>query len=943
MHSSESPIRILHVDDNDLDRELIRIHLQRRDRALSIIEADSVASAVNMLALERFDLILCDYQMPGEDGLVLLHRLNEERKDIPFIFLTGQGNEGIAAEALRLGADDYFAKDSGFAQYERLVNSIRRTVIAHRQDQDRRHADDMFRVTFEQAAVGMAHTSLDGRYILVNRKLCDILGRAERDILNTSWQEITHPDDIGPESRIFQRIHDGELDTAALQKRYLRPDGSDIWVNLTLSVARSPYVEPYLVAVMEDISENKRIEQVLRQREEQYRELVEGTHDLVATVDLEGKFRFLNHASKTFFGLEPEAGIGRLAWDFVHPDDLESTQRLFGEWVNSDHPVLTFENRQISTDGTVRTVAWNINGHYDTNGRLAGLNGIGRDMTPLLVAREQVARLNRLRQVVSDINQALVRIRNRQELIDTVVETFATKGGFEFVWIGLKNPEDGKTCPGAWSTACGTFLDHICEPGHGALKYRGMITLAIDDQEPVYIPDLSLDERFQPEWRSAAAAYGLRSAASVPLFDGDEVVGALSVFSPVQDYFVAEEVELLEEVAGDISYAFANISRDRKLEETVRALELERGFLQQVIDASPTHFFLKRADGAYLIVNRIMKELFGISGESVAGKPFTTLSSRVRTDIELMRRQDEDVVRLRQTVVCSGVPMIDYEGTEHFMHVVKTPILDEDGTVLYIVGNVIDITDLKRAELETARQRDQIEAQARQLRETSEEVEAFAYHVSHDLRAPLRHISGFSDLLAGELGDRLNAQEREYLDRITQAAHRMTNLVESLLRLSRSQVVSIRREPVDISTMAMDIVGVLRESYPERVVRVEIEPDLQAEGDRALLEIVIDNLLRNAWKYTAKRAEAVIEVGVDVLDGVPAYFVRDNGIGFDASLSHRLFVPFSRLHEVEEFDGLGIGLAMVKRIVERHGGTIRAVGKPDEGATFLFTLTSQRS
>ncbi len=229
---------------------------------------------------------------------------------------------------------------------------------------------------------------------------------------------------------------------------------------------------------------------------------------------------------------------------------------------------------------------------------------------------------------------------------------------------------------------------------------------------------------------------------------------------------------------------------------------------------------------------------------------------------------------------------------------------------------------------------DEIEAH----KKTMGELEAFNYSVSHDLRAPLRPLDGFSQALLDDYGDKLDDQAQGYLRRIREAAQRMGQLIDDLLGLSQVRRARIAREPVNLSELAEAIVGELRRNEPSREVRFVVAPDTEAQGDSRLLRIALENLLRNAWKFTHKKPGAVIELGKRSEPGGTVYLVADNGVGFDPAYAEKLFRPFQRLHGDAEFEGTGIGLAIVARIIERHGGTIWAESSPDQGATFFFTL-----
>lgn len=225
-----------------------------------------------------------------------------------------------------------------------------------------------------------------------------------------------------------------------------------------------------------------------------------------------------------------------------------------------------------------------------------------------------------------------------------------------------------------------------------------------------------------------------------------------------------------------------------------------------------------------------------------------------------------------------------------------------------------------------------------QLKNTNSELEAFAYAVSHDLRAPLRSIDGFSQALLEDNASQLNTQGKDDLNRIRTNTHKMSDLIDAILRLSRQTRKDLQCEPVDLTSISKSITTRLRSEHPERSINIHIDEGLRAVGDRELLTTAMDNLLRNAWKYTGHQPHPCIDVGSMHQNNETIYYVKDNGAGFDMKDADKLFMPFQRLHSEKEFPGIGIGLSTVKRIVQKHGGRIWAEASPGHGATFKFTL-----
>lgn len=262
----------------------------------------------------------------------------------------------------------------------------------------------------------------------------------------------------------------------------------------------------------------------------------------------------------------------------------------------------------------------------------------------------------------------------------------------------------------------------------------------------------------------------------------------------------------------------------------------------------------------------------------------------------------------------------------------REEILPGEASLVYVVH---DVTRQTQAEDELRRAKESAEA-------ASSELEAFSYSASHDLRAPLRSIDGFTRLLQEDCSDKLDLEGLDYLRRVRASAQRMAQIIDDLLQLSRVARGELQRATVDLSELARSAAAELQATAANRQVDFRIEAGLTAGGDERLLRLVIENLLRNAWKFTDKLDSATIEFGATDLAGTRAFFVRDNGAGFDMAYYDKLFVPFQRLHAPGDFPGTGVGLATVQRIVRRHGGRVWAQGAVGHGATFTFTLEADK-
>ncbi len=619
-----------------------------------------------------------------------------------------------------------------------------------------RESEERFRATFEQAAVGVAHVSIDGRLLRVNDKLCEIFGYAQEGMLRLTLQDLTHPDEHDADLAYVRRLLAGEIESYSMEKRYFRKDGSLIWTNLAVSLVRDSSGDPeYFIGAIEDVTERKRAEEALKESEERFRATFEQAAVGVAHVGPDGRWLRVNDKLCEITGY-PREELSRMTFqDITHIDDLQRD--------------LEYLDRLLTGEIT----------SYSTEKRYVRKNG-------------------------SD------------------------------VWIHLT------------VSAVGDLS--------GRLKY--FITNIVDITE--------------------------RKEAEEALIQSEERYRAV----------VEQSTEGLYLVEGDT----------RRILETNPALQNMLGYTAAELRGMELH------------------EIVAHDREDVEANVRRTLKEGTRFIRERKyRRKDGSVVEVE--IAASA---IDYGGKR------------------VICAAIRDITERKKAEEEIRRFNEELEERVRsrtaQLRAANEELKTFGYSVSHDLRAPLRSMVGFSQVLLEDYGGELDETGKDYLRRIRDAGERMGDLIDDILHLSSVSRREMRREEVDLSALARRVAEALRREKPGRRARFIIADRLSTLGDAGLLEVALENLLGNAWKFTSKEPEALIEVGALERGGEPVYYVRDNGVGFDEAYVDKIFGPFQRLHGEDQFEGTGVGLATVTRIVRRHGGSLWAEGEVGQGATFYFTL-----
>jgi len=380
---------------------------------------------------------------------------------------------------------------------------------------------------------------------------------------------------------------------------------------------------------------------------------------------------------------------------------------------------------------------------------------------------------------------------------------------------------------------------------------------------------------------------------------------------------------LLQEDGGEVLRG----SERRKTEDRFRTL----------LELAPDAILIVDREGSIMFANGQAVNWFGYRLDELLGRSVDVLvPDAFRGEHQQLREGYHGSPRPRPMGAGLDLHVRRKDGYELPVEISLSPMETDDG--LLVTAIIRDVSERREAERHIRELNASLEQRTLELEAINRELEAFSYSVSHDLRAPLRGVDGFSQALMEDYGDQLDATARDYLRRIRAGTQRMGRLIDDLLHLSRISRTELVPERVDMSALAESVAAELQGRDPARQLDLVIQPGLCAQGDSHLLQVVLENLLGNAWKFTAGKAPARIEFAARAEDGAQAFYVRDNGAGFDMAYVGKLFGAFQRLHGDAEFPGTGIGLATVKRIVARHGGRVWAEGAVDGGATFYFTL-----
>jgi len=381
----------------------------------------------------------------------------------------------------------------------------------------------------------------------------------------------------------------------------------------------------------------------------------------------------------------------------------------------------------------------------------------------------------------------------------------------------------------------------------------------------------------------------------------------------------------------------AEITQHKK---TDTELTSSKRMLQTVLDTIPVRVFWKDINSVYLGCNKLFARDAGLySPENIIGK--TDFDMGWSEQAQLYRNDDKTVMNSRQPKLNYEEPQTTPDGNKIWLETSKIPLTDNEDRVIGMLGTYSNITERKQnqEELEDYKKHleDKVKERTAALAASNKELESYSYSIAHDLRAPLRSLVGFSQIVAEDAQHKLNKEELDALERIITAGKRMAELIDDILDLSRITRRELNVTPVDISKITQEIIDNLDIETQKRSINWHVQKNMQDCADESLVRILFQNLIDNACKFTQHTKNPTIDISASINGGSSIYHVRDNGIGFDMKFAGKIFMPFRRLHN-DEYDGTGIGLATVERIVQRHGGKIWAEGNPQQGATFHFTF-----
>lgn len=676
--------------------------------------------------------------------------------------------------------------------------------------------------------------------------------------------------------------------------------------------------------------EQRRVVQRARHRDARARALLEHVSDAIISIDEYGIIEFFNPAASRLFGYAADEVIGRNLKMVMGEPYRSAHDEYLTAYLHTGVAKLMGSARELVArhkDGHAIAIELSLSEMHGEGRRT--FIGTVRSIAERKQAEESLRTRARQHAALAEFGGRALASHEPQRLLDDAVLLLAKTLDAPLADV-LELLPDGRSLQ--LTTGVG-WQDGLVGAATMAASGHSLAAYVLRATAPVIIDDLAGETRFQPA--RLLLDHGVVSGASVIIRGHEQSFGILGVYTTTPRVFSADDVYFLAAVAALIAQGLLRHRAQAALRESEQRLQL-------TVDAANIGLWdWDMASGA-VYYSPQWKAQLGYADDELENHP-SLWEDRLHPD-----DREAAVGRLRDALRHPSVPyemefrLRHRDGTYRWIYARGGVLVDATGERARMFGAHVDITHRRQAEDAVrglnAELEQRVAERTAQLEAANRELEAFSYSVSHDLRSPLRAIDGFAQALLDEYGDTMAAPAQHYLDRVRAGATRMGSLIDDLLALARVTRSEMRREDVDLSALAHEIAVDLRQRDAQRTVQFFIEPRHVVRGDPMLLRLALENLLGNAWKYTSKRAEARIAFGALMEPEERVFFIRDNGAGFDPAYTDKLFGPFQRLHGPGEFEGTGVGLATVQRIMRRHGGRVWAEGAVGEGATFFFTL-----
>jgi PAS domain S-box-containing protein len=885
-------LRILHVEDVPADVTMVNHELRKGGLHFRSKRVELKEAFLHELEHHPPDLILSDHGLPCFDGFTALAIAKAKCPDVPFIFVTNSLGEETAIETFEGGATDYILKDN-LAKLapavERALRQAAERAELKQKERDLQQSEERFRTLVEGVKeYAIVMLDLQGRVTSWNAGAESLHGYRAEEVTGQHFSFFYTPEDVSqgrPERDLSQAKTDGRFEG---ESRRLHKNGRLFWANVVITVLRDTAGKVTgFSQITRNITERFETQQALQKSEERYRRLVEWCPDALMVVGANGAITFGNTAAATLLRAQlPEELQRKSIQDILSPEKRQETLSQLRQ--AKEHLSITpfFLSELIRLDGTRAAVEMSA-APFVSGENISG-QIIARDMTPRRQAEEALRKSEALKRAI----------------LETALDAI------------LSISEEGLIQE--WNPAAERIFGYSREETIG----RPMEELII----PASLREVYQDGLTEYLMTGVGSLLGRPIELNLRRADGREFRAELAI------------TRIPTEERSRCTALIRDITERKQAEAALR--ESEQRFRMLVEGVKDYAIYMLDQRGHVATWNSGAETIEGYGAEEIIGQHF----SRIFLPEDVQQGKPE---RLLAKAAAEGRAVDEgwrmrKGGRRYWTMMTLTALRDEAGRLYGFSKISRDVTERKEAEEEIRRLNTDLEARVRQrtaqLQAANEELEAFSYSVSHDLRSPLRHIDGYVEMLKSELGPGLSEESQRYMTAIAEATEHLTELIEALLAFSRMGRAEMRQERIALADLVGEARRELRSELQGRQVEWTIGMLPEVAGDPFMLRQTMVNLLSNALKYTRTRPIARIDIDAEVTPHETIVAVRDNGVGFDMQYAHKLFGVFQRLHRASEFEGTGIGLANVRRVIHRHGGRTWAESVPNQGATFYFSL-----
>ncbi|MHA1907336.1 MAG: PAS domain S-box protein [Candidatus Thorarchaeota archaeon] len=761
----------------------------------------------------------------------------------------------------------------------------------------------------------------------------DQFGYTAEDFKSDSarYRDLIHPDDrerVKDETRGFSADRLCESYTHE-PYRIVTKSGEVRWVADFTALRRNEDGDiTHRQIVITDITNRILIEEVLRESEIKYRTIIEQSLMGIVIIDsAERTIVLANPLIAQYLGFSVEELLSLNMSDLIQiisPEDLEKGTMFLEKCIRGEE-VQEITLRLNLQDGEKYWIL--LDG---SSVSFEGRNAVQLSVVDITERMEAQEHLERERLSFRSIAESAIHAKTTSEMGQLILQSLITALNFESGTLRLYNERENSLQPTAY-VGLPDYISGVDAPCTPEGEKRFIVSKIARLKQPFIVTDSSSDPRVQ-EYNQFLEKLNLASFVVYPLINEKEELLGTFTFGASKPDAVSESDKIFFDTVAEL---LTTVVERKKTEQAYQMSE--RRYRELLTDMSEG-IGIVNLDEEFIFVNESFAEVLGFNQDELVGM----------NSLGLIHDEDRGIItsetdRRREGVSSTyQIRIKRKDGDLRTVRVSAVPSRDVEGNVEGTVAIINDITERVRAEREVRQLNEElsqrVEERTAELQAVNKELEAFAYSVSHDLRAPLRSIDGFSNAVIEDYYDAIDDTGKDYLDRIRNGAKGMSNLIDAILSLSKVTRANMDRVDVNLSTLSEEVIIELKGSDPEREVIVDIQDNMVMRCDKRLMRIVLQNLIGNSWKFTQSNPLPRIDVGIVDSEGEQVFYVKDNGVGFEMDDKEKLFKPFQRLHKADEFEGSGIGLATVQRAIARHGGRIWAESREGTGTTFFFTL-----